>query len=329
MKKQYKLHEIATFIGAQLSLSQDKEIFITDIHPLEQAHPQSITFLHHPKYVSKLQSTCAKACIIHPDMAQHAPESLYLLMHEHPYKAYAKLTQLFYPGAQHAPNIAPTAYIAPTATIDASCHIAHGAYIGEHAVIHAHTYIGINTVIGDYVRIGSHGYIHSHVSIEHSIIGNDVTIHSGARIGQDGFGFASDRHGHYKINHQGLVYIGNHVSIGANTCIDRGSLEDTIIEDECRLDNLVQIGHNVKISKGTVLAAQCGIAGSTKIGAFVVMGGQAGVIGHINIGDQVHILAKSMVIQDIPSNQRVGGMPTMKDRDWLKQVIWLKKQIKK
>ena len=191
-------------------------------------------------------------------------------------------------------------------------------------------FIGAGSHIGKGVILGNHCYIHPQNSITHAILGNHVTIHSGARIGQDGFGFATSKTGqHITVPQLGRVLIGDHVNIGANVCIDRGSTTDTIIGDGCRIDNLVQIAHNVQMGKGCIIVSQVGISGSTKLGDFVVLGGQVGMAGHLNIGDQAQVTAKSGVMTDIPAGTTHGGIPSMPVKDWHRQTIALRKLIKK
>ncbi len=259
---------------------------------------------------------------------KYAPDSMYLLVHPNPYKAFALIAQTFYPSEKPPGFIATSAMIESTAIIGVDCFIAHGAYIGNQVKIGNRCKIGVNTYIGDAVTIGDDCLIEDNVSIRHAVIGNNVVIYSGARIGQDGFGFASDANGHYKIPHAGGVIIGNDVEIGANTCIDRGSLDNTVIEDWCRLDNLVQIGHNVKIGKGSVIVAQVGIAGSTEIGEHVTLAGQVGVIGHLKIGKGATVLASGKVYKNVKSGDRVGGHPAVSISDWQKQIRFLKTAIK-
>ena len=202
-----------------------------------------------------------------------------------------------------------------------------GAFIGENVSIGNNTEIGVNAYIGDDVLIGDECVIENNASIMHAELGNNTIIHTGARIGQDGFGFASDKNGHYKLPHRGGVRIGSHVEIGANTCIDRGTFTNTLIEDHCHLDNLVHIGHNVKLGKGVVLVGQAAIAGSSEIGEFVSMGGQAGVSGHIKVGKHAVILAQSGVIDDIPAYGRYAGMPAIPATKWHRLNRYLKNLI--
>jgi UDP-3-O-[3-hydroxymyristoyl] glucosamine N-acyltransferase len=201
--------------------------------------------------------------------------------------------------------------------------IEDGVVIGNNSSIDHNSVIKRNVVIGNNTKIASN------VTISHSVIGNNVIIHPGTRIGQDGFGFASDHTGHLKVPQLGIVKIGDFVEIGANTTIDRGSAQDTIIGDMCQIDNLVQLGHNVQLGKACVIVAQVGIAGSTKLGDFVILGGQVGVAGHLKIGNQVQVAAQSGIAQNIEDKQIMGGSPAVPIRQWHKQTFCLKKLANK
>lgn len=298
---------------------------IQNIANIETAQPDQLCVLHNKKYLRALEKSKAGACIIHSDLIQYVPASIHILTHHNPYKAFACIAQAFYPKQSLSAYRSPQAYIAPTAYIGPDCIIEFGSYIGEHAIIGNRTRIGAQSYIGDGVVIGEDCTIEPQASIFHAELGHHVVIYTGARIGQDGFGFASDNDGHYKLPHIGKVIIGNDVEIGANTCIDRGSLDNTIIEDHCRIDNLVQIGHNVKIGKGTILAGQCGIAGSTKIGNGVMLAGQVGISGHLTIGDQAVVLVGSVVIKNIPSRQVYAGYPAVPAKIWHRQTVSISK----
>ena len=324
----FSLAYLAKCSGASLHHNGGATYTVTDIAPLANAQEYHISMLHEKNYIKALKNSQAGACIISPNYIHHAPKQMHLLVHPNPYKAYALIAQVFYPTDAVKHFIAPTAFIAASATLGPECHIAHGVYIGEHVRIGARCKIGVNTFIGDGVVIGDDCCIENNVSISHTVMGNQVLIYPGARIGQDGFGFAGDEHGYYKIPQAGGVVIGSHVEIGANTCIDRGSMENTEIGDWCRLDNLIQIGHNVKIGKGSILCGQVGIAGSSKLGEYVTLAGKAGVSGHLTIGDRATILVGSTAVQDVDPGARVGGYPALPDREWHRQTYFLKKRLK-
>jgi len=319
------LQEIITLTGATLQTKVDTNILIDDVAPLEKASSQQLSFLINSKYLPSFKESKAGFCFVIEKFASYAPSSMITLLHNNPYKAYALVTSKFYPGAIENGEIAPNAIIAKTAKLGKNCTIGNFVVIEDDVIIGDNCIIDHNAIIKCNVVIGSNSKISSNVTISHSIIGDNVIIHPGAKIGQDGFGFASDRTGHLKVPQLGIVKIGNFVEIGANTTIDRGSAQDTIIDDMCQIDNLVQLGHNVHLGKACVIVAQTGIAGSTKLGNFVVLGGQVGIAGHLNIGNQVQIAAQSGVAQNIEDKQIVGGSPAVPIRQWHRQNFYLQK----
>ncbi len=323
------LSSIAEYIGGELRHTNDAAKKINNLCALNSGDEKSLAMFHHLKYLNALKNSSVGACIIHENAVKHAPKRMALVIHPNPYKGFAYATKLFADLTATPSCHAPSAYVSPKALIGKNCDIEHGAYIGDDAVLGDNCLIGVNTFIGKNVSMGNNCHIHNQVSIENTRMGNDVIIYPGARIGQEGFGFASDSNGHYKIYHQGLVIIGNDVEIGANTCIDRGTLEHTEIGDHVRLDNLIQIGHNVKIGKKTVIAAQSGIAGSSILGESVTLGGQVGVGGHLKVNNHATILGKSLVFQDVPEKARVGGIPAVPFRQWHRQTHYLKKMVSK
>lgn len=327
----YQLSEIIKLVGDELvSLPTDYDnILIHDIKPLEEAGAHDLSFLINNKYLPQLRETKASCCIVPSTILPYNKDTI-LLKARNPHFLYTKLVNLFYKPVKNYPRkIMPSAYIAKTASIGANCYIGHNVVIednviiGDDAVIESGTFIDYGVVIGD------RALIYSNVSISYSIIGDDVVILPGAKIGQDGFGFSTNKGVHYKIFHTGLVKIGNNVEIGSNTTIDRGSQNNTIIEDFCRIDNLVQIGHNVIIGRGSIIVAQVGISGSTKLGSYCALGGQAGLTGHITIGDKAQIAAQAGVMKDIEANGMVGGSPAVPLKQWLKQAVILKQLVNK
>lgn len=321
-----KISEIADIINCEIS-KKDVDVIIQDIKPLEEAGTGDLTFLSNKKYLGQFKNTTATACIVALDFTEDLRNDLILLKVKNPYFAYAQAIDLFYTSAKkYVPEIKQSAYISASARIGNGCYIGHNVVIEDNVVIGDNCVIESGTIIDYGVKIGNRAVIYSSVSISHSIIGDDVVILSGARIGQDGFGFATNDGVHHKIYHTGKVLIGNDVEIGANTTIDRGSMNDTVIEDLCRIDNLVQIGHNVRIGRGSIIVAQVGIAGSSTIGQYCALGGQVGVAGHITIADKVQLSGQAGVIQDIKDVGVVlGGTPAIPIKDWLKQGIIMKK----
>lgn len=231
------------------------------------------------------------------------------LLHKNPYFAYSQIADAFYEVKPF--EFIPEKLIHPSAKIGEGTVIAPNAYIGKNVEIGKNCFVGPSASIMDGCIIGSNCVINANAVISFAVIGENSVIFNGAKIGQDGFGFAHDAGVNHKIIQLGVVEIGKAVEIGANSCIDRGAIENTIIGDDVKIDNLVQIGHNVLIGKGTVIAGCVAIAGSTKIGNFVQIGGGASIAGHIVIGDGVKIAGMSGVMRDIPAMQIVAGAPSM------------------
>jgi UDP-3-O-[3-hydroxymyristoyl] glucosamine N-acyltransferase len=323
----FKLEKILSIIGISLSDSESN-ILIHNVKSLKEATNNDITFLSNEKYTSLVTNSKAAACLVPLDFVAENATKTILLRVNNPYYSYALLVDLFYSSAKQTKEwIAPSAFIAKSAKIGKNCYIGHNVVIEENVEIGDDSVIQSGSLIDYGVKIGHHARIDSNVSISYSIIGDDVVILPGARIGSDGFGFATYQGVHKKIYHTGLVLIGNNVEIGANSTIDRGSMNNTIIEDLCRIDNLVQVAHNAHIKKGTILVAQVGIAGSSVIGSYCALGGQVGVAGHITIANNVQIAGQGGVIQDIKESGIMGGTPAVPIRDWHKQTIILKKLI--
>lgn len=306
-----------------------KNINIFDASPLHTAEENHISFFHNTKYVENLKTTKATAVLIEKQYAHLVPPHCVPLFTNKPYRDFAIILSLLYPRQKSRGTISPLASIHTKSKIGNNVTIGPFVVIEENAVIGNNSIIGPHTFIGTNVIIGKNAFIEDHVSIKYAIIQNDVFIKAGARVGQAGFGFHMDKNGHFDVPQLGCVRIGNNVHIGANTTIDRGSQSDTIIHDGVRIDNLVQIAHNVEIGENCVLVAQVGIAGSTKLGKFVVAAGQVGIAGHLNIGNFVKIAGQSGVTRNINDYEAVGGTPAHDVRDWHRQTIALKKLIKR
>ncbi len=324
----YKLSRIAEFLGCDIA-DDAGDIQISDIKSLSDASASDVTFLNNKKYRAQFKQSNAAACIVSQDFNEESVGNSVLLKVDSPYHSYAKLIDFFYSsGKSRESKIMPSAYVSKSAKIGNNCYIGHNVVIEDEAEIGDNCVIDSGSFIDYRVKIGDRARIDSNVSISNAIIGDDFVVLAGARIGQEGFGFATHNGIHKKIYHIGRVVIGNDVEIGANSTIDRGSMKDTIIEDLCRVDNLVQIGHNAHIKKGAILVSQVGIAGSSTIGSYCALGGQVGVAGHITITDGVQISGQGGVIQDIKEPGIMGGTPAVPIRDWHKQTIIMKKLIK-
>jgi UDP-3-O-[3-hydroxymyristoyl] glucosamine N-acyltransferase len=325
----FSLAQLAELSGAAIAEGGDPAALFVDVAPLEQAGAESVSFLDNRKYVAAFQASKAGLCVVAADMADKAPAGMALLLSPDPYRAYAHIAQAFYPVAAPEAWIAPTAHVDPSATLGDGCRVEPGAVIGPKAEIGARCRIGANVVIGQGVVLGADCTIGANATVSHALVGNRVNIYPGARVGQDGFGFAMGPQGHLKVPQLGRVVIGNNVEIGANTTIDRGAGPDTVIGDGCMIDNLVQIGHNVQLGRGCVIVAQVGISGSTRMGDFVAAGGQAGITGHLKIGSGARIAAQAGVMRDIAPGETVGGAPAVPMADWLRQSAILGKMARK
>jgi UDP-3-O-[3-hydroxymyristoyl] glucosamine N-acyltransferase len=328
------LAEIVEWTGAKAQDEADLGQTIHDIAPLDQARPGDLVFLDNPKYAAQLAATKATACLVGEKYAKSVPEGVVALIVREPYRACAIVTARLYPEAARpgsifeAQGVSPSARVHPAAKIEENVTIDPGAVIGPRAEIGAGAVIGPNAVVGPDVRIGRDSAVGAGATVCNALIGDRVIIHPGVRIGQDGFGFAMGPRGHLKVPQIGRVIIQDDVEIGANSTIDRGANRDTIIGEGTKIDNLVQIAHNVVIGRHCVIVSQVGISGSTELGDFVVVAGQAGVTGHLKIGMGAQIGAQSGVMADVPPGARMGGSPAKPARDWLRGVAMLDRLAK-
>jgi UDP-3-O-[3-hydroxymyristoyl] glucosamine N-acyltransferase len=311
---QITLKEIAELLGG--TVIGNDTVVIENIRPIEEACDGDITFLSNMKYLKQLKNTAASAILAAPSM-QITGKNLVIV--DDPYAAFAKLIALFYPLKHSFSGISKEAYIAqgaevsPKATIFPRAYISSGAKIAKGAVIYPGVFIGNNACIGENSMLYANVAVYSG-----SQIGKRVILHSGVVVGGDGFGFAAPGKGNYKIPQVGFVQIDDDVEIGANCTIDRATLGKTWIQRNVKIDNLVQIAHNVVIGENSVITSQVGISGSTKLGKSVIVGGQVGIVGHITIGDHVMIGAKSGIHKGIATGQVVAGIPQLPYRQWLK-----------
>ena len=287
-----------------------------------------MSFFDNRKYLPQLLATKASACLVAPDFAGRVPAGTAVLVTNTPYRAFARALQLFYPDALR-PKAAMAASgdppIHPTARLEEDVRVEPTAVIGREAQIGRGTVVAAGAVVGYRVMIGRGCYIGPGVSVTYALVGDRVILHAGVRIGQDGFGFAMGAQGHLKVPQVGRVIIQDDVEIGANSCVDRGALKDTVIGEGTKIDNLVQIGHNVVIGRHCVIVGQTGISGSTELGDFVVMGGQSGAVGHIKIGTGAQIAGGSHPKNDVPAGARMGGTPAVPMIEYGRQVAAIKR----
>lgn len=324
----FSLDQLAAESGATLADSAKGSLLARDIKPLNEAGPDDAAFLDNAKYLADLAATRASACFVQDKFADRLPQTTVALITPEPYRAYAKALALFYPDAGH-PKAAwaagpGEASIHPSAMLEQGVVVEQGAIIGPEAQIGAGTHIAAGAVIGYRCAIGRDCYIGPRSVITHSLIGNNVILHAGVCLGQDGFGFAMGPGGHLKVRQIGRVIIQDWVEIGANSTVDRGALRDTIVGEGTKIDNLVLIGHNVVVGRHCVLVGHVGVSGSTVLEDFVVMGGQSGTVGHIRIGAGAQIAGHSGVTQSMPRGARWGGMPAKPLKQWGKEVAIMK-----
>jgi len=323
------IKEIVEITKAELiSVGKEKET-IENICSIESASADDLCFFYDKKIKDKAQGIKAKACITIKELQHLVPENVITLVVENPKVAFIDLLNAFYSEHKPQPKIENDAVVAKTAKIGKNCYIGHHVIIEDDVVIGDNCIIEANVVIAHGCKIGNNCRIGNNASIAYCLMGNDCYIYTGARIGQDGFGFSVVDGRHKRIPQIGRIIIGNDVEVGANACIDRGALDDTVVGDGCRVDNLVQIAHNDKIGNCCILVAQTGIAGSCTLGDYVVCGGQAGLADHLNIGSGVQIGAQSGVMRDIEPGAIVMGTPTVPLRDFMRQVAFLQKSSKK
>lgn len=314
MKK--KLRELAELVGGKVI--GDGEVEILGVASIDEAKAGEITFISNPKYLSKLAQTKASAIIVSPEITQAGKPLLCVI---NPYLAFAKAVSLFSSHPYQPKGVDPHAWVSPTAQLGRDLTIYPFVYIGDRCQIGDRVTLYPGVSICEDSSIGEDSVIYSNVSIySRTVIGKRVILHSGVVVGSDGFGYAKDGRKNVKIPQVGRVEIEDDVEIGSNTTIDRAALGKTIIRRGVKVDNLVQVAHNVVIGEDSIIVAQVGISGSTKIGSNVTLAGQVGVVGHVEIGDNVMVGAQSGVAYDLAPNQAFSGYPAVPHREWLRAV---------
>jgi UDP-3-O-[3-hydroxymyristoyl] glucosamine N-acyltransferase len=319
---------IASLTGAEATDAARLSHLITDVAALEHAGPSDLVFIESSKYAEALSMTRAGACLMPRRFENWAPDGLVVLRTEEPYRAFVAVHRELYPQALRPTSlfetegIAPGAIIHPSARLGSGVTVDPGVVIGPRAEIGAGTIIAATAVIGPDVVIGRECAVGAGSTIIHALIGDRVVIHSGCRIGQDGFGYVTDTT-QLKIPQTGRVIIENDVEIGAGTAIDRGGIRDTIIGEASKIDNLCQIGHNVVIGRHCIVVAQSGLSGSVTLEDYAVLGGAVGLAPHVTIGSGARVAARSGVMNDIPPKQTWGGYPARPRMQWMRQQATL------
>jgi UDP-3-O-[3-hydroxymyristoyl] glucosamine N-acyltransferase len=313
------LGHLASRVGA--TLEGDGAVIVGRVGTLENAGPDAIAFLSSARYRSQLATTRAAAVIVSP--ADAGATSLPRLVHANPYATYARVASILHPAAPPAPGVDPTARVAQRASIDPSASVGPYVVIGENARIGARAVIGAHCAVADDVTIGDDAQLYPHVTLyARSVVGARTIVHSGAVIGADGFGMAEDAGKWLKIPQVGRVVIGDDCEIGANTTIDRGAIDDTVIEDDVKLDNQIQVGHNCRIGAHSAVAGCTGIAGSTNIGRHVRIGGAASIGGHLTIPDGSVIAGATTVIGNLKApGVYMGVFPLMQREEWRRAAV--------
>ncbi|MBQ8443593.1 MAG: UDP-3-O-(3-hydroxymyristoyl)glucosamine N-acyltransferase [Bacteroides sp.] len=321
---EFSAKQIAEFI--QGTIVGDENATVHTFAKIEEGIPGAISFLSNPKYTPYIYETQSSIVLVNNDFVPEKEVKATLIKVNNAYESLAKLLNLYEMNKPKKTGIDPLAYIAPTAKIGENVYIAPFACVGDNAEIGDNTSLHPHATVGSGAKVGSNCILYPNVTVYHDCrIGNNCILHSGSVVGADGFGFAPSPEGYEKIPQIGIVILEDNVEIGANTCIDRATMGATIIRKGVKLDNLIQIAHNVEVGSNTVMASQVGIAGSTKVGEWCMFGGQVGVAGHIKIGNKVNLGAQSGVPGSIKDGQNLIGTPPMEMKSYFKSSAIFRK----
>lgn len=321
----FALEDIARHIGAEMPKNAVAEFSIRDIAGLDAAKAGELSLFTDIEHLDSLARTQASVVVTTPGLSKHGTGHSCLLLVKDARLAFAQISHMFYPADTFLPGTHPSAQVDPSTTIGAGTRIASGVTVGRDARIGARCNICSNVVIEDGVTLGDDCYVGTNSSISHAILGSRVRLSSNVSIGGEGFGFVPGPTGLLRVQQVGRVIIGDNVEIGSNCAVDRGTLGDTVIGAGTAIDNLVQVGHNVRIGRHCVIAGLVGIAGSVTIGDFVMIGGQAGFKDHVTVGSHAKIAGRSGVTRDVPEHESVAGFPAVPVREWHRQSLAIAK----
>lgn len=314
---EFTAEQIASVIGGKIE--GDKDAKVRTFAKIEEGVEGAISFLSNPKYTHYIYDTKSSVVIVNEDVELEGTVAPTLIRVKNAYESIAQLLQIYEASKPKKTGVSPQAYISPTAKLGKDCYVGPFACIGEGTVIGDGCQIYPHAVVGDNVKMGNGCILYPNTTVYQGCkIGNNVTLHAGSVIGADGFGFAPNADGYDKIPQIGIVTIEDNVEIGANTCVDRSTMGSTVIRKGVKLDNLVQVAHNVEIGENTVMSAQVGIAGSTKVGSWCMFGGQVGIAGHITIGDKTFLGAQSGVPGSLKGGEELIGTPPMNPCNYFK-----------
>ena len=321
---EFSAKQIAEFI--QGTIVGDENATVHTFAKIEEGMPGAISFLSNPKYTHYIYDTQSSIVLVNKDFEPEKEIKATLIKVDNAYESLAKLLNLYEMSKPKKTGIDPLAYIAPTAKIGQNVYIAPFACVGDNAEIGDNTSLHPHATVGSGAKVGSNCILYPHVTVYHDCrVGNNCILHAGSVVGADGFGFAPSPEGYEKIPQIVIVILEDNVEIGANTCIDRATMGATVIRKGVKLDNLIQIAHNVEVGSHTVMASQVGVAGSTKIGEWCMFGGQVGVAGHITVGNKVNMGAQSGVNGSVKDGKALIGTPPIEFKNYFKSSAVFKK----
>ena len=328
--RRFQVSEIATLTGAELVDPVHRDVIVSHLAPLSEGGAGSLVFIESKRHLDMLAAVRAAAVLCPPELAPAAPKGMAVLAAAKPQIAFAAVARLLFPQAVRPQpltgetGISAHAVIAPSAIVEEGAVVEAGAVIGAEASIGRGTVIAPHAVVGAKCSIGRDCYVGANATVQHAMLGDRVIVHPGVQIGQDGFGFLPGPRGLEKNPQVGRVVIQDDVEIGANTTIDRGALSDTVIGEGSKIDNLVQVAHNVRIGRNCIVAGHCGLSGSVTLGDGAMLGGRVGVADHLTIGAGAQLAASSGVMTDVPPGERWAGSPAQPMRQTFREIAALR-----